>query len=417
MSTTANSPPTRRRLAARAASVGLALLLGACAGFSPQPGPGPEPAAAYRDLTRPFIAVGDTQEHESTGYPLHDNDSAVDAYVEVAQRPPEQPLFGRRILEWALQRHPDEPYVHLGDVMDLSCRSEAERMSRIFRDAGRQGVILPGNHDGLMFGIYGYNLLDAALDPDAQRWNRRLPARCGRLDDGSRRTADEALSKRDFINLYLERTRQACRPRMPGPAGAAGLGRGAPELAQSAARTRSWRPSKRTCSTASSYADSFIAQRLRLPRAPGADRNVIVIGLDTNQAGALVGTLDVIMGHSPGSVGHIHPDQIQAVTPWVEAEAIINGDIVVFAGHHNWQGLGLPSRTCCCATSWATLRPAPGVPVGAHAQRVLGGASLDWCASRCWSSMSARSRTGRLPTGASALPGTKRTSACWCAVI
>jgi hypothetical protein len=83
--------------------------------------------------------VGDTQEHESTGYPLHDNDSAVDAYVEVAQRPPEQPLFGRRILEWALQRHPDEPYVHLGDVMDLSCRSEAERMSRIFRDAGRRG--------------------------------------------------------------------------------------------------------------------------------------------------------------------------------------------------------------------------------------------------------------------------------------
>jgi hypothetical protein len=40
------------------------------------------------------------------------------------------------------------------------------------------------------------------------------------------------------------------------------------------------------------YADSFIAQRLRLPRAPGADRNVIVIGLDTNQAGALVSTLD-----------------------------------------------------------------------------------------------------------------------------
>ena len=66
------------------------------------------------------------------------------------------------------------------------------------------------------------------------------------------------------------------------------------------------------------YADSFIAQRLKLPRAPGADRNVIVIGLDTNQAGALVGTLDVIMGHSPGSVGHIHPDQIQAVTAWVD---------------------------------------------------------------------------------------------------
>jgi hypothetical protein len=52
--------------------------------------------------------------------------------------------------------------------MDLSCRSEALRMNKIFRAAGRPGAILPGNHDGLMFGIYGYNLLDAALDPDAQ---------------------------------------------------------------------------------------------------------------------------------------------------------------------------------------------------------------------------------------------------------
>jgi hypothetical protein len=135
--------------------------------------------ASYRDLTTPFVAVGDTQEHESTGYPLHDNDSAVDAYVEVAQRPPEQPLFGRRILEWALQHHPDEPFVHLGDVMDLSCRVEAERMTRIFRAAGSPGAILPGNHDGLMFGIYGYNLLDAVLDPDAQALEQGLPARRG----------------------------------------------------------------------------------------------------------------------------------------------------------------------------------------------------------------------------------------------
>jgi hypothetical protein len=58
------------------------------------PGPGPSRRARYVDLTRPIIAMGDTQEHESTGYPLHDNDSAIDAYVEVAQRPPEQPLFG-----------------------------------------------------------------------------------------------------------------------------------------------------------------------------------------------------------------------------------------------------------------------------------------------------------------------------------
>lgn len=326
------------------AALALALLLGGCAGFAPQEGPPPEPVATagrYKDLTKPFIAVGDTQEHLSTGHPLHDNDSAVDAYVEVTQRPPEVALFGRRMLEWALQRYPDEPYLHLGDVMDLSCRIEADRMTKIFRATGRTGAILPGNHDGLMFGIYGYNILEAVADPEGKRWNEACKRGAG-LDDGSRKTANEAFSKRDFLNLYLgEHAKvQAEVPGLKAPPASGNV-------------RLSWRNPKPDAFLSAieanlldgqRYADSFIAQRLKLPRAPGADRNVIVIGLDTNQAGALVGTLDVIMGHSPGSVGHIHPDQIQAVTAWVD-EAIIDGDIVVFAGHHNWQGLGLPSRT------------------------------------------------------------------------
>jgi hypothetical protein len=91
------------------------------------------------------------------------------------------------------------------------------------------------------------------------------------------------------------------------------------------------------------YADSFLAQRLKLPRAPGAKRDVIVIGLDTNQSGPLVSTFDTIRGHSPGSMGHVHPDQISVISPWV-AQASRKGDIVVFAGHHNWKSLGLPTR-------------------------------------------------------------------------
>ncbi len=151
------------RLPCRTAVLAAALALSACAGFVPQPGPDPEPdhPVSYRPLTTPIVAIGDTQEHESTGVPIHDNDNAIDAFVEVTQRPPEQPLFGRRIMEWALQSHRDEPFLHLGDVMDLSCRSEAERMSRIFSTAGRSGAIVPGNHDGLMFGVYGYNPLAA----------------------------------------------------------------------------------------------------------------------------------------------------------------------------------------------------------------------------------------------------------------
>jgi hypothetical protein len=335
-------PLSLRALAARAASLVMALVLSACAGFVPQVGPDPEPLSAsrYVTLTTPIIAVGDTQEHLPTGYPLHDNDSAVDAYVEVTQRPPEQPLFGRRVVEWALQQHPDEPFIHLGDVLDLSCRIEAKRVAAVFAATQNAGAILPGNHDGLMFGIYGYNVLEATFDPDAEKWHRACRRGAEPLDDGHK-TVKEALTKRDFIAGYIGAQAHGRRAKP-------GLER---PPAQGDVRV-SWRsPDPQAYLSAiearlrdgKDYADSFLAQRLQLPRAPGATRDVILIGLDTNQAGALVGTWDTIMGRSPGSVGHIHPDQVQAVSGWVD-EAVIQGDIVVFAGHHHWQGLGLPSR-------------------------------------------------------------------------
>jgi len=323
-----------------ALGVALAFALAGCASFKPQPGPGEEPAARYVTLTLPITALGDTQEHESTGHPLHDNDNAIDAYVEVTQRPPEQPLFGRRIMEWALQANPDEPWLHLGDVMDLSCRSEAERMSRVFRSTGRPGAILPGNHDGLMFGIYRYDIFSALGDRGAAKWN----AACRRgaaPEDTQHRTGNQAFSKRDFISLYLTEY-SSIEQLMPGLAAP-------PKDGQHRISWRHPDPDffvsaiEANVVEGTGYADSFLAQRLKLPRAPGATRDVIVIGLDTNQSGPLVGTVDTILGRSPGSMGHVHPEQISVVSQWV-AQAARKGDIVVFAGHHNWNSLGLPTR-------------------------------------------------------------------------
>jgi len=317
-----------------------ALALGGCATFTPQPGPGPEPGGRYVPLTTPIIAIGDTQQHLATGYPLHDNDSAIDTYVEVAQRPPEQPLFGRRIPEWALNHDPDAPFLHLGDVLDLSCRIEAKRVADMFRGTRNAGAILPGNHDGLMFGIYGYNVFAVKLDPAVRHWHQTC-RRGAAPEDTSHKTPNEALTKRDFITGYIAAQASGRRPKpgllAPPPTGEHQV---------------SWRsPDPHAYLSAieakvldgNRYADSYLAQRLRLPPAPGATRGVIIIGLDTNQAGGLVGTWDVIRGRSPGSMGRVRSDQIAAIDPWVE-EAIRQGDLVVFAGHHNWASLDLSAR-------------------------------------------------------------------------
>ena len=356
-------PTTTGRALARLLAVTASLVLTACAGFKPQPGPDVDPPGRFMPLTEPIIAIGDTQEHESTSVPMVDNDNALDGYLEVTQRPPEQPLFGRRIMQWVFESHPDRAFLHLGDVLDLSCRSEAKRMQRLFESGPARGALLPGNHDGLMFGIYGYNVLGAAFDEGAARWNEAC--RRGTADGDVRHMSQrEAFTKRDFIAAYL---------------GGLALGRtphpGLPAPAESGDQRISWRNSQPSAYIdaiearlvdGDLYADSFIAQRLRLPPAPGATRGVVIVALDTNQAGQLVSTWDVLRGQSPGSIGHVRREQVQTVTRWVN-EAARDGDIVVFAGHHNWQSLGLPSRTML--RQLMSSLPHPLIYLSAHTHR------------------------------------------------
>lgn len=109
----------------RGALLAAGAILSGCSGLPALHPPPPEAPGRYLPLTTPIIAVGDTQEHEATGMPMLDNDSAVDAYVEVAQRPPEQPLFGRKIFETVLTSHPDMPLLHLGDRSSRSSKPSA----------------------------------------------------------------------------------------------------------------------------------------------------------------------------------------------------------------------------------------------------------------------------------------------------
>ncbi len=323
------------------------VLAGALARAGRLPAPGitaPPPADApgrFVPLTAPIIALGDTQEHESTGFPLIDNDGAVDSYVEVAQRPPEAPLFSRRILEWVVENHPHEPLIHLGDVLDMSCRSELKRMLKLGMAMRQPGVVLPGNHDGLLFGIFNHDVIDIAGDKDARRWNMgcRSPIREGvaTLEDAR----GQAVTKRDFIGAYLELAAARLDP-----------GHGLVPPARTGIGSVSWRNPdddaflmavEARVNDGRLYASSFMAQLLRLPKAPGAKRGVRMVGLDTNQLLTIVGALDAIRRTSPGDIGSVDPDQVDAIRPWFET-ATAAGDIVVLAGHHNWDHLSPVTR-------------------------------------------------------------------------
>jgi hypothetical protein len=192
-----------------------------------------------------------------------------------------------------------------------------------------------------MFGIYGYNVVGTVLDENAVKWNRAC-RRGADPDDAAHRSGSEAFTKRQFITRYVEVQAETLPPKpglvAPPPAGEHRISWRSPdpEAYLSAIEAK--------LLEGEHYADSFIAQRLKVPRAAGATRDVIIIGLDTNQAGTLVDAWDTLMGRSPGSVGHVHPDQVLAIDRWLN-EAVRKGDIVIFAGHHNWQALGLPTRT------------------------------------------------------------------------
>jgi hypothetical protein len=350
-----------RRLIAGSAVI----LVAGCAQFiTPKPPPPDPTGGAFVPLTAPVVALGDTQEHEVTGFPTHDNDGAVDAYVEVAQRPPEQPLFGRRILEWALLADPDKPVIHLGDLLDMSCESEMDRMSRVFATARQPKAILPGNHDGFFMGIFNHNVLEGLLKGESAKWERTC--RRGTSERAAVREAASgaALTKRGFIVAYLDNLARGPHTRLTGL-----------DLPSSGDASVSWRnPDPQGFIAAiearirggARFGHSFVAQKLRLPAAPGAPRRVVMIGLDTNQVDVAVGVLDTLRGVSPGDIGHVRADQIDAIAPWLE-EARRARDIVVFAGHHNWNRLSFGSQARLARLMAALDHPL--VYVSAHTHR------------------------------------------------
>jgi hypothetical protein len=296
----------------------------------------------YVPLTSPIILVGDNQEHESTGFPVHQFDGAVDAYVETAQRPPEQPLFGRKILGWVIRNHADMPLLHLGDLLDMSCLSEMKRLLKIFDKAKQPVAILPGNHDGLLFGIFNRDLLSDYLSADALEWQRGC--RHGAEDENSpyhKEGRGPGFNKRQFLGSYIEflASSPSRRPGLTPPrdSGSQKLEYSNPNPEAFVERLEANLVGGRN------YAQSYIVQKFRLPASPGAPRRVTIVGIDTTQMNVIIGYFKMLFGESPGDRGRVLGDQAKVIAKFVE-DARQAGEMIVFAGHHSWGQLDPGSR-------------------------------------------------------------------------
>ena len=339
------SRPRRRTEAASVltvlAALLIALLIAGCASRDEQVRIPDDRFGRYVPLTLPVIFVGDTQEHEATGFPLYQNDGAVDSYVEVAQRPPEQPLFGRRILEWAIESHPDEPMIHLGDVIDMSCLSEHRRMQKIFGKAKQPIAITTGNHDGLLFGIFNHDIVATYMQGEALEWQRGCRPGTGLEGAKNKDGRGPGLSKRNFIAGYLRRLSTGHLPQ-------AGL----PVPDDTGHVTVSWvNPDPQgfierieaDLIDGRDYAQSFILHKFRLPPAPGAPLRTTIVAMDTSQLNVAIGFFSTAMGESPGDVGLVMEGQAKIIAQWVN-DARRAGEMVVFAGHHPWAMLSPGTR-------------------------------------------------------------------------
>jgi hypothetical protein len=113
-----------------------------------------QPAAAVAQGQAVLLVVADNQIHQSNASALIAQSGFSDRFItEVTRRPVAQNLFGERIIGTVLKRHPDLPVLHLGDALDVSCTSEADRFFKLWAK-DRQWIIAPGNHDGYFMGNF-----------------------------------------------------------------------------------------------------------------------------------------------------------------------------------------------------------------------------------------------------------------------
>ncbi|CAM9414346.1 metallophosphoesterase [Acinetobacter bereziniae] len=116
----------------------------------------------YEPVTEPIGLFADTQEHERHGTFTFIAGKTVDKITKVAARSPQIDFYNKYAIEDILENFPltkGSYFVHLGDMLDISCNTEWKRSFNVFLPAINNGklVLGLGNHDGFYVGNYAFD--------------------------------------------------------------------------------------------------------------------------------------------------------------------------------------------------------------------------------------------------------------------
>lgn len=330
-------------------------LLSACSTTPPADKEQKTPKTSFYPLTTQVILVGDTQEHHVGGLPVASIVNATaDKIFDVTIRPPQQSLFGRTLMRSIIIKNPQTPLIHLGDLLDVSCKEEWNRISPMMLKPTI--VMAHGNHDGIAHGIFndikgGNGKTPYLYSVTGWKYECFNPVTYNGLIPEKNTTAQISLANiftsSDFIEKYSQYKigsdklpyRQDFIYKTQGQIEEL-VGRLEPERDCS---------SEQECNR---YTNSYLVQKIKLPAA--GQRRVSMLILDTSQydGSALVGLSKKsksefrealnISKENPGSMGHLKSDQLAQIARLIAETP--KDHILLFAGHHDWMSLSDESR-------------------------------------------------------------------------
>lgn len=328
---------------------------------------------AMTPLTAPVTFVGDTQEHEIGGLPSRAINGFVDAMNPVTIRPPQQALFGRQYFQKIAKDSESRPLIHLGDVLDISCLSEWNRYESIFKSMKQPWAIAPGNHDGIMHGIFNVRDNKHKKLAGAFAWD----IECRQFDQNDKHRYGENFAHLMSSDLFITRYVSA----LPVNLTRADIIDYRDDKSNSFVRRLFGRIVSRdgNCSpTCGDFSRSYLVQKLKLPAAPGAKANTYLILLDTTQWGpdnsfdapedmsfrpkSISASVALATGINPGNRGNMLDEQFAAVRDVMKGDG--DDSVYIIAGHHPFDKFTDGAKTKFIST-FSTLKH-PVVYISAH---------------------------------------------------